>query len=81
MTIIPPPPIYKSPTLNAMMKIVTPENIDGVIEEIKKMKADLKPQRGDYVMLLSIETNLAALSARRKQYVDCGVLANSDSKA
>jgi hypothetical protein len=60
-----------------MMKLVNPENIDGVISELQKMKADLKPQRGDYVMRLSIETNLAALSDRREQYIACGVLANA----
>lgn len=38
MTIIPPPPQYKSPTLNQLMKMVTPKNIDGVIAEIERMK-------------------------------------------
>lgn len=78
MTIIPPPPIYKSPTMNRMMKMVTPENIDGVISEIEKLKSAPMVTHADYIMRLSAETNLAALSARRQQYVDCGVLANAE---
>lgn len=77
MTIIPPPPQYKSPTLTRMMQMVTPENIDGVIAEIERMK-ESQPMvtHLDYIMRLSMETNLAALADRRKQYVSCGVLAN-----
>ena len=48
------------------------------MEELKSMKKN-QPMLtdADFVMRLSIETNLAALSARRSQYVKCGVLANA----
>jgi hypothetical protein len=78
MTIIPPPPTYKSSTMNQMMMMVNPSNIDGVMAEIERMKKD-QPMvtHTDYIMRLSIETNLAALSDRRQQYVECGVLTPS----
>lgn len=78
---IPPPLKYRSKTLNEMMLRVNPQNIDGVIAEIEKMKSAPMVTPADYIMRLSVETNLAALSARRKQYVDCGVLANADVMA
>jgi hypothetical protein len=67
---IPPPLKYRSKTLNAMMRRVTPENIDGVAAEIRKLDTPDQP----LVVRLSISVSLEALRVRRDQYVRCGVI-------
>lgn len=67
---IPPPLKYRSKTLNEMMRRVTPQNIDGVAEELRKLDTPDQP----LVVRLSISVNLEALRVRRDQYVRCGVL-------